>query len=308
MIDRNFNKLIPSFMDILSVFNIYKNQKKCIKHLEKVRWDGEVKCVYCGSDRITPVKAELRHKCGACGKSFSVTVGTIYHDTRLPLQKWFLATAIILNAKKGISARELARQIKVNKDTAWRMEMKIREAMKDDEQAALFSGIVECDECYVGGKKKKGDKKKDDDDNFINPRGRATQKQGVIGVVERATGRVKIQKQDKFKFTDIKAFLEKHLDFGNTHLYTDDFKGYIPFKRLLQHSTVNHSQGEYTRGDVHTNTIEGFWGIFKRAFIGSYHQLSKKYLERYIEECCFKYNNRNNPNTFDLIIKNCVTL
>ena len=228
-------------MDILYIFNIYKTQTKCVKHLEKVRWNNKPICPYCSSDRITKrSKEEIqshRHHCGACNKSFSVTVGTIYHDTKIPLQKWFLATAIILNAKKGISARELARQIKVNKDTAWRMEMKIREAMKDDEQAALFSGIVECDECYIGGKKKKGDKKKDDDDNFINPRGRATKKQGVIGVVERSSGRVKIQKQDKFKFTDIKAFLEKHLDFGNTHLYTDDFKGYDCFniQRLITH-------------------------------------------------------------------------
>ncbi len=297
-------------MDILSIINTYKTQTKCVKHLEKVRWNNKPICPYCKSDRITKRSKEevrkYRHQCGSCNKSFSVTVGTIYHDTKLPLQKWFLATAIILNAKKGMSARELARQINVNKDTAWRMEMKIREAMKDDEQSKLFSGVVECDECYIGGKKKKGDKKKDDDDNFINPRGRGTKKQGMIGVIERSSGRVKIQKQDKFKFTDIKAFLEKHLDFGNTHLYTDDFKGYTPFKRLLQHSTVNHSQGEYTRGDVHTNTIEGFWGIFKRAFIGSYHQLSKKYLQAYIEECCFKYNNRLNKDVFGLVIANSV--
>ena len=298
-------------MDILSIINTYKTQTKCIKHLERVRWNNKPICPYCKSDRITKRSKEearkYRHQCGACNKSFSVTVGTIYHDTRLPLQKWFLATAIILNAKKGISARELARQIKVNKDTAWRMEMKIREAMKDKEQSDLFSGIVECDECYIGGKKKKGDKKKDDDDNFINPRGRATEKQGVIGVVERSSGRVRIQKQDKFKFTDIKAFLEKHLDFGNTQLYTDDFRAYKPFKKFVnEHSTVNHSAGEYARGNVHTNTIEGFWGIFKRAFIGSYHQLSKKYLQSYIEECCFKYNNRFNKDVFGLVIANSV--
>ncbi|ETN97110.1 N-6 DNA methylase, partial [Reticulomyxa filosa] len=117
---------------------------------------------------------------------------------------------------------------------------------------------------------------------------------GVIGVVERAAGKVKIQKQDKFKFSAIKAFLEKHLDFGNTHFIQTILKVISHLKSLF-----NTQQG-----DIHTNTIEGFWGIFKRAFIGSYHQLSKKYLERYIEECCFKYNNRNNPNTFDLIIQN----
>ncbi len=293
-------------MDIISVFKKFKTQKKCINHLEKVRWNGKPICPYCSSNRITKYKVGHRHHCGACNKAFSVTVGTIYHDTRLPLQKWFLATAIILNAKKGISARELARQIDVNKDTAWRMEMKIREAMQDKDQSELFSGIVECDECYIGGKKKKGDKKKDDDDNFINPRGRGTKKQGVIGVVERSTGKVRAETKDQFKFKDIKAFLEKHLDFGNSSLYTDDYRGYSPFKKIVRHSTVNHSTGEYTRGDIHTNTIEGFWGIFKRSFIGSYHQLSKKHLQAYIQECCFKYNNRNNKDVFDLVVANGV--
>ena len=278
-------------MDILTVIKKFKTQKQAIKHLEKIRWGKKPFCPYCGSVRATKVKATRYYHCGACNKQFSVTVGTIFHDTKLPLQKWLLAIAIIGNAKKGVSSLQLARDINVNQKTAWRMQMQIREAMGDESQKHLFSGIVECDECYIGGKKKKGNKKKDDDDDFINPRGRGTDKQGVIGVVERESGKVFAKKQDKFNFLELKAFLESNVDFGKSTLYTDDFKGYSPFKKVMAHAVVNHSRGEYAKGNIHTNTIEGFWGIFKCSIVGSYHKLNVKHLDKYIQECCFKYNN-----------------
>ena len=294
-------------MDIVTVFQKFKTQFQCIKHLEKVRWNKKPSCPYCGCIGATKVKSTRYHHCGSCNKQFSVTVGTIFHDTKLPLQKWFLAIAIISNAKKGISSRELARQLKVNKDTAWRLQMQIRKAMENKEDNQLFTGIVEVDECYIGGKPKKGDKKKDDDDNFMNPRGRGTKKQGVIGVVSRETGEVQAKTQDKFTFSELKEFLEKRVNFSKATLYTDDFTGYKPFKKIMKHSSVNHSSGEYvSAGNVHTNTIEGFWGIFKRSIVGSYHKLSKKHLDKYITECCFKYNNRNNDKMFEMLIKNGV--
>jgi transposase-like protein len=290
-------------MDILSIFKNFKTQNECIKFLEKTRWNGKVKCAYCNSDRATKTKTDKRYyHCGACNKQFSVTVNTIFHDTKLPIQKWLLAISMISNAKKGISSCQLARDLDVNQKTAWRMQMQIREAMNDEKQKQLFTGIVECDEVYIGGKKKKGDKKKDDDDNFLNGRGRGTDKQGVIGVIERETGKVVAVKQDKFTFIELKAFLSQHIDFDKTTLYTDDFKGYSPFKKITKHSTVNHSCGEYVSGDVHTNTIEGFWGLFKRSIVGSYHNLSRKHLNKYVQECCFKYNNRS-EDMFGLLVK-----
>jgi transposase-like protein len=291
-------------MDIVSVFTKFKTQLQCIKYLEKVRWNKKPICPYCGCVGATKVKETRYHHCGDCNKQFSVTVGTIFHDTKLPLQKWFLAIAIITNAKKGVSSLQLARDLKVNQKTAWRIGMQIRKAMENDSDKQLFTGIVEVDECYIGGKPKKGDKKKDDDDL---PRGRGTKKQGVIGVVSRESGEVKAQTQDKFTFVEMKAFLEKHVNFEKATLYTDDFTGYKPFKKMTKHSAVNHSYGEYvSEGDIHTNTIEGFWGIFKRSIVGSYHKLSKKHLDKYIQEYCFKYNNRNNKNMFDGLIKACV--
>lgn len=177
-------------MDIVSIFNKFKTQKQAIKFLEKTRWGKEIKCTYCGSDRITKRKGDRYHHCGACNKSFSVTVGTIFHDTKLPIQKWFLAISIISNAKKRVSSLQLARDLDVNQKTARRMQMQIREAMNNEKQRQLFTGIIECDECYIGGKKNKGDKKKSDDDNDINKRGRGTDKQGVIGIVERESGKL----------------------------------------------------------------------------------------------------------------------
>lgn len=286
------NVAIP--VNILDIMKQFSTQRKCISYLEKVRWDKKPKCPYCSSDRATKVKDCYRYyHCGACNKQYSVLVNTIFHDTKIPLKTWFLAISIIINAKKGISSLQLARDLDVNPKTAWRMQMQIRTAMAEKGQSELLKGIVECDEVYIGGKKKKGDKKKDDDNNFINPRGRGTNKQAVIGCVERG-GKVKAQVQNNFSFTDIKAFLLKHVDFGSSKLYTDDFRGYIPFKKIIEHSIVNHSKGEYSRDGIHTNTIEGFWGLFKRSIVGSYHRLSVKYLDRYIQECCFKHNSRNN--------------
>ena len=294
-------------MDIVTIFTKFKTQKACIKHLEKVRWNGKPKCAYCGSERITKRSAEeaqhFRHHCGACNKSFSVTVGTIFHDTKLPIQKWLLAISIIVNAKKGISSRELGRQIGVSKDTAWRIQMQIRKAMETQENATLFTGIVEADECYIGGKPKKGDKKKDDNDDFINKRGRGTKKQGVIGIVERESGKVVAKTQNEFTFEQLKNFISSRVDLSKATLYTDDFRAYKRFGKITKHASVNHSACEYSRDGIHTNTIEGFWGLFKRAIVGNYHKLSIKHLDKYIQECCFKYNNRMNKNVFDLVVK-----
>jgi transposase-like protein len=126
-------------MNIISIFRQFPTQESCIKHLEQARWGNNPICPYCGSDKTNPLTKELRHHCNGCRKSFSVTVGTIFHDTRLPMQKWFLAILLILNAKKGISARQLARDLEVNKDTAWSMGMRIRDAMKDE--GKMLSGL-----------------------------------------------------------------------------------------------------------------------------------------------------------------------
>jgi len=135
-------------MNIVIIYEKFSAEADCIAHLERVRWHGKPVCPYCKSDRTTPIKSEQRHHCNSCNTTFSVTVDTVFHHTHLPLQKWFLAISLVLNAKKGISARQLARDLEVNKNTAWYMGMRIRNAMF--EQGELLRGICEMDETYTG--------------------------------------------------------------------------------------------------------------------------------------------------------------
>jgi transposase-like protein len=146
-------------MNILEITKKFSTQKKCLDHLEKVRWNKKPVCPYCGCVGATKVKESIRyHHCGACNKQYSVTVKTIFHDTKLPLQTWFVAIAIITNAKKGVSSLQLARDLKINQKTAWRIGMQIRKSMEDEEQFELMTKTIEIDECYIGGKKRKATK------------------------------------------------------------------------------------------------------------------------------------------------------
>lgn len=286
-------------MNIIQVFQQFPTQEDCIKHLESVRWPDKVICPYCNSDNNGENKKELRHYCNNCKTSFSVTVGTIFHRTHLPLQKWFLALSLILNAKKGISALQLSRDIEVNKNTAWRISMQIRKAMSQSDHRELLSGVVEMDETYVGGKPRKG-KKYDDDDK--PKRGRGTKKAPIIGAVER-NGRVKAKavNKDKMKGKDLKAFVRENLDLESSHLMTDEYRGYCGMNRVLPHSVIKHKIW-YVDGDIHTNTIEGFWALIKRGMFGQFHSVSRKHLQKYVDEFCYRYNNRANDNVFDLTI------
>lgn len=169
-------------MNILKIYETFPTKNDCLSYLEKIRWSDKPYCPYCKSTNSTPLPKENRHHCNNCNTSYKVTVGTIFHHTHLPLQKWFLAITII-NAKKGISARQLARDLQINKDTAWRISMKIRDAMMQREQRELLTGIVEVDDTYIGGKPRKGS-------NGNNKRGRGSKKTSVVGLVER-NGKVK---------------------------------------------------------------------------------------------------------------------
>jgi transposase-like protein len=203
-----------------------------------------------------------------------------------------------LNAKKGISARQLGRDLQVNKNTAWRISMKIRDAMCERWQRDLLTGIVEMDECYIGGKPRKGNP---DDTN--HPRGRGTKKTPVVGMVERG-GRVKAEVMKDKGLTAKRLFtlVRKNVDIKNTTLMTDEYKGYLGIKWFMDHKTVNH-QVWYVDGDTHTNTIESFWALLKRGLIGQFHKVSIRYLPKYVDEFAFRFNNRKNNNVFDLTIQ-----
>ncbi len=279
-------------MNLIEVFNKYPTQKDCIEYLEKIKWQEKPICPYCKSNKSHRMPAENRHYCHNCLTSYRVTVGTIFHDTRLPLQKWFLAISLIMNAKKGIASRQLAKDIQVTKDTAWSIQMRIRKAMI--ETPSLLTGIVEMDETYIGGKPRKSN---NPNNNTPLKRGRGNKKTAVVGVVERK-GKVFDRKMQKLSFKDLKRTAKQVIDFDNAVLMTDDYRGYIPFKNLIEHQVVNHSNKQYVSGIKHTNTIEVFWALLKRGIAGQYHHLSDRYLNKYIIEFCFRYNNRDNKNLF----------
>ncbi len=291
-------------MNIVKVYEQFPANNDCIAHIEKVRWGNTPKCPYCKSGNSTPMPKEKRYHCNNCNTSYKVTVGTIFHHTHLPLQKWFLAITLIINAKKGIAARQLGRDLNVNKDTAWRMAMKIRQAMAQHKQRRLLTGIVEADETYIGGKPRKGNNTKDGS----NKRGRGTKKTPVVGMVER-NGAVKAEvfKNKPLNSKNLKSLVRQNVDINNATLFTDEYKGYLGIKHMMPHKTVDHTIW-YVNGEIHTNTIESFWALLKRGIIGQYHKVSLRYLPKYIDEFSYRWNHRKDDaaNVFSLTLKRAV--
>jgi transposase-like protein len=227
-------------MNIIQIFKQFPTQESCIKHLEKARWGDKPICVYCGSTNTNILVKELRHHCNGCRKSFSVTVGTIFHHTHVPLQKWFLLIALMQNAKKGLSSCQAARDIEISQTTTWSMMHRIRKSMSDNTN--LLSGIIEMNETYVGGKPRKENSKDRDNDDKDNPRGRGTKKTPVVGMVERE-GKVKATSVSKheLKATDLRALILKSIDTQNSILITDEYTGYSNVSKIVPHETINHS-------------------------------------------------------------------
>ncbi len=288
-------------MNIIQIYRTFPKQQDCINHLEKVRWNDKPKCPYCKSTNQTSMPKENRYHCNNCNTSFSVMVGTIFENTKLDFQKWFLAISLMLNAKKGISARQLARDIEVTKDTAWFMMMRIRKIMIENNE--LLKGIIEADETYIGGK----NKNRHSDKKTKGGQGRGGEdKTPVIGILERG-GNVKAKKAKDVSNKTLKSFINQNVKRGST-IMTDEWKSYKGLSLLFGHEIVKHSMGEYVNGAVHTNTLEGFWSLLKRGIIGQYHYVSPKYLNKYINEFCFRYNNRKNKDIFSLTVKKAVNI
>ena len=292
-------------MKLMDVMDRFPTEQACIEFLEKRRWSQGVRCPKCQNMKVGKYhtvgksgKDRNVYQCLTCDYQFTVTTGTIFHDTHVDLRKWFCAIALIVDAKKGISANQVSRHIKVTYKTAWHMCHRIREAMQT-EGGLKLSGVVELDECYIGGKPKLGENNK------------YKVKTPVLGAVQRE-GELRLRKLRKggVQQSDVRKFVADNVSDEADMICTDESPLY---PRIMsekdwtpKHQTVKHSSLEFIRGVVWTNTVEGAFGLFKRGLIGSYHQVSHKHLDRYLAEFEFKYNNRKAIDIFGQTMRNGV--
>jgi DNA-directed RNA polymerase subunit RPC12/RpoP len=304
-------------MKLIDVAKQFATPEACNDFLESMRWPEGVACLACESKRVSkyvkqagtrtrinaktgkaeqkPVPARILYVCLECGKQFSVGEGTIFNDTHLSIDKWFMAVALIVNAKKGLSALQLKRDLGCAYKTAWYLNHRIRKAMgiADEADAEPLTGTIEADETYVGARKYDKRRKRQKYD-----------KEPVFGVIERGGKARTFQMRP----VTMKAVIEKIKDnvaIDANAIYTDDSNLYGTLAGCLKnhkHENVDHHAKEWVRGDVHTGTIDGYWGLLKRGIIGSSHQVSVKHLHRYLSEFQFRWNNREAEDMFMLVV------
>jgi transposase-like protein len=293
---------------LIAVQNELGTEEQCLAFLESVRWPDGVRCVECDHDQVSKfvAKGRLRinrkgeevrspdrhlYQCLKCGQQFTAVVGTIFNDSHLPLRKWMQAVAIMCNAKKGVSARQLWRDLGVSYKTAWYLAHRIREAMAlGNFNEQKMTGTVEADETYIGGE--------------YDPRRKRAKydKPAVFGMIERETGRVHAKHIEHANQWNVSRVIDKTASM-QAHMMTDESRLYTNLKRWgFQHEIVIHSDKEWVRGDCHTQTIDSFWGLLKRGVVGTFHQISIKHLDRYITEFSFRWNNRQNQELFGMTV------
>lgn len=254
----------------------YNTRKKCCAFLESIRWPQGVCCTRCGSFQVYRIKTRFKYEC-ECGYQFSVTSGTIFHRSHLPLQKWIIACLLIANAKKGISAKQLERDLCITYKTAWYLGHRIRMAMNEGSIIRKMKGILETDECYIGGRSKK----------FC---GRGALNKTVVGGALERGGWITAQVLENASIKEVCKPVCENADPEKVNMVcADEWVGYTPLRADYNLQRVRHRRKEYVRGIIHTNGIENFWGIFKRGIIGSFHKVSRKYLQLYLDEFTFRF-------------------
>lgn len=279
-------------MDIITFMSKFKTEKDCLDYLRATKYKN-FKCPKCGNNKFYMIYSRKCMECSTCRHQEYLTANTVFHKSSTDLIKWFFAIQLMTESKKGVSALQIKRMVKVTYKTAWRMAHKIREAMdKNDDDNDMFGGITQVDETYIGGKKK-------------NNVGReCADKKIVVGAVEHIDGKPTRVECDVIKSADnltLYKFISGKLK-NDVELHTDEWSGYAFAKRHgYNHKTVNHLEN-FTKNGVSTQSVEGFWSLLKRGIIGIYHHVSPQHLPKYLAEFEFRYNNRFRSDLFDLVI------
>jgi transposase-like protein len=290
--------LDTNFKSILDLIKAFPDEQTCINHLEKLRWNGNVISPFDATSKVYTCKGN-KYRCKNTGKYFNVKTATMFDNTKIELQKWFMALYIVTSHKKGISSLQLHRDIDVTQKTAWFMLQRIRNCFGFDNDNEL-NNEVEIDETFVGGK----NKNRHADKKVENSQGRSVKdKTPVLGMIERE-GKLNAVVVENTKMETITPEIVKNVK--DAIVYTDEWLGYNALKYIYNHSFVKHNQNEYVNGKVHTNTIEGFWSLLKRGIFGIYHFTSKKHLQYYVDEFVFRYNSRQMSTSyrFNLLLAN----
>lgn len=280
--------MIANFDSLFALTEAFPDEQACVDHLRSIRWrDGE-RCPHCGDARIYHFSDRKTFKCGACKARFSIKVGTIFEDTKIPLRKWFMAIWLITNHPKGIASTTLAKDLAVTQKSAWFMLHRLRHAARTNSFNAPLKGVVEADTTFVGGK----EKNKHAADRKGGTQGGAG-KEVLLGTLER-DGELRVAHVPNTTARTLHAEVRKNVE-PKSVLMTDEDRSFLGLAKDYSVWSVNHSAGEYARmgGWAHTNGIESVWALLKRQIVGVHHWVSPKHLRRYAEEMTWRFNRRD---------------
>jgi transposase-like protein len=278
-------KDIFEFKTLTEFTDYFCDEATCVKHFTSIRFANGEYCPHCGHTEIYAFSSGKRYRCKSCKQDFTIKTGTVFGESKLPLRKWFMAIYLLSTTSKGISSVQLAKHVGVTQKTGWFMDHRIRKAMQQN-RGQLF-GRVEADETFIGGLSKNMHRHKRE--AKIKGTG-GTDKTPIFGLRSR-TGEVRAKVVNSVGMADLHKEINENVAIGST-LYTDQWVAYRGLRQYVR-GVVNHGAREYVKGDCHTNGIESFWALFKRGYHGVYHQMSRKHLQRYLNEYAFRLNRRN---------------